>query len=237
MSGLGETGELYGFVQGGAQVAQSDLDQYDVVAIDSPSVSASWFGTCNGGTAASGPAITLINALADYPRNIQYTCTGVASGTFGGTFQVNYIDQFGVGGQEKVTIASAANGGTTYGTAIVAKFISGTFTSQGSSGGSTGTAQIGFGTAANGSAQSNWFGLMTRIAGTSDVKMITWINSTTVTTLNKGTAIGTLVAYDSNGSLPSSAFQGTSGVAITDHYKVVLKPTYNNIGKGLMSAL
>lgn len=237
MSGLGEMGYEYGANVNALQVAQKDIDQYDLLSINNPVANFGWFGTANGGTAAAGPALVQVNQLADWPRNIAYSVTGQASGTYGGTFTVNGVDQFGVSFTETVVVASAANGGTVYGTAVATKFLSGTFTSQGSSGGSVGTASVGLGTASNGSASSNWFGLLTKITGTSEIKMITWTNNGTTTALNKGTSIGTLVGFNLNGSVPSNAFQGTSGVAITDSYRVVLKPVYDNTGKGTMSGL
>lgn len=222
----------------GFQVGQDELDQYQQIEILHPSVSTSFFGTVNGGTASTNAALTLVNRLAPYPRNPFYTIIGVSGGTFGGTFIANWVDQFGSTVQETVVVASAAPAVGVYGTAIVEKFISGTFQSQGSSGGSAGTAQVGFGTASNGSAQSNWFGLLTKIGGTSDIKNIAWDNNGTATGLNAGTAIGTLVGYQGNGSLPNSAFQGTSGVAITDGYVVLVKTTYDSTRQqGTMSGL
>lgn len=231
MSGLASNGGLPGFVAAGNQVSQKDIDQYYNVQIQNPSVSNSWFGTANGGTAASPVAITQTNLNSDYPRNAYYNVPGVASGTFGGTFTANWIDQFGSPVQETVAVANAAPAVGVYGTAIVQKFISGTFTSGGASGGSTGTAQIGFGTASNGSAQSNWFGLLTKVGGTSDLKWIRWINNGTPTTLNKGTAIGTLI------NIVTHSFQGTSGVALTDTYDAFIKPTFDNTEYGTMSGL
>lgn len=238
MSGLGELG---GFpseaVNAGPLVQPKDEDNYQFVNINNPSVDTKWFGSFSGGTAGTNNPITLLNSLAEWPRNAFYTIIGVAGGTFGGTFTANWIDQFGSVIQEKVVVASAAPAVGVYGTAIVQKFLSGTFASQGSSGGSTGTAQIGYGTLSNGSAQSNWFGLMTRIAGTSDVKNIRWTNNGTVTGLNAGTKLGTLVGYDTNGSLPNNVFQGTSGVQVTDTYTVTFAPTYDNTFKPKMTAL
>jgi hypothetical protein len=236
MSGLGELGEFYNFNVNAGQVSQKDIDQYDIIQVDNPVANYAWYGSASG-TVTASTAITKVNQLADHPRNFCYSITGITNGTYGGTFTVNGVDQFGVTFQEVVSIGTAVNGGTTYGTAIAAKFISGSFISSGASGTFIGTANLGLGTAANGSASSNWFGLLTKIAGTSDVKMLTWNNNGTITTLNKGTAIGTLIGFDGNGSVPSDAFQGTSGVAITDHYKVVFKPTYDNTGKGTMSNL
>lgn len=236
MSGLGELGGIYSEnVNAGPLVSPKDQDEWQYLNIDNPSVSTSWFGTFSGGTAGTNNPITRLNALTEWPRNAFYTIIGVSGGTFGGTFTANWIDQFGSQIQEKVVVASAAPTVGVYGTAVVWKFLSGTFASQGSSGGSVGTAQIGFGTASNGSAQSNWFGLMTRIAGTSDIKNIRWDNNGTVTGLNVGTNIGTLIGYNGNGSLPSNVFQGTSGVQVTDTYTVTLAPTFDNTFKDKMT--
>ncbi len=224
MSGLGELGELPGFAFSGGQVAQKDIDQYDQISIASPSVDPAFFaaGTV-AGTAVT--ALALTNRLGDWPRNAAYCFTG---GTSGGTITANWVDQFGQFITETVAQGSAAGGGTTFGTAIVAKFLSGTVNPNTST---TGTYTLGYGTVSNGSATSNWFGLYTKIGGTSDVKNIRWVNNGTVTGLNKGTLIGTLI--DAN----RHAFQGTSAVKITDNYTVIVKPTFDNTGKGTMSGL
>lgn len=224
MSGLGKIGGLPGFVQAGDQVSARDIDRYEVVTLTNPSTSSSWYaaGTSTGTATA---ALVLSNAYADWPRNPYYNFTG---GTAGGTIKANFIDQFGQSVSETVTFGSAAAGGSVYGTAIVAKFVSGTVYPNTST---QGTYTIGFGTASNGSAASNWFGLLTKIGGTSDVKTITWINNGTPTTLNAGTAIGTLV------DLGRSAFQGTAGVTLTDRYRVIFKPTFDNASSGTMCAL
>lgn len=237
MSGLGELGELPGFTTAGASVQQKDIDQYDTISIDSPSVSNTWIGTAAGGTNAQAKALVLINAVCDYPRNLLYSVVG--TNDVGGSWTVNGFDQFGSAVTETAGFGTSAAGtpaGSVYGTAVFAKVTNGSFTFAAGSAGN-GSAQIGFGTNSNGSAQSNWFGLLAKLGGTSDVKTITWITTNTVTTLNKGTALGTLVGYQGNGSLPNSAFQGTAGVAITDHYKVIFKPTFDHIGRGPMANL
>ena len=224
MSGLGQIGELPGFAGAGHQVAQRDIDQYDLVSINNPSIDTAWFGagTSTGTTVA---ALVQANALADWPRNAAYCFTG---GTSGGTITANFIDQFGSPVTEVVSVGSAAGGGTTFGTAIVAKFLSGTVNPNTST---TGTYTVGFGTVSNGSAASNWFGLLSKLGGTSDVKILRWTNNGTATTLAKGTAMGTLV--DAN----RHAFQGTSGVKVTDTYTVILKPSFDNTNFGTMCAL
>lgn len=236
MSGLGELGLEYAANVNALQVAQKDIDQYLVLNVENPVANTGWFGTASG-TVTASTALTQVNQLADWPRNVCYSINGITNGTYGGTITANLIDQFGVSVQEVVAIAAAVNGGTTYGTAVAMQFVSGSFISQGSSGTFIGTARVGLGTAANGSASSNWFGLMSKIAGTSDVKNIVWNNNGTITTNNGGTSIGTLVGFHGNGSLPNDVFQGTSGVAITDRFIVTFKPTYSNIGQGTMCNL
>lgn len=227
MSGLAESQPA--FVSAGAQVAPTDVDQYSTVVVGNPSTSATWFGTTIG--TDSNTAITMLQTLADHPRNLYYTVSGVSAGTYGGIFTTKGVDQFGHPFTESVTIGTAVNGGTAFGTVIAAKVSSAAFATTASAGTFIGTANIGFGTLSNGSAQSNWFGLLTKIAGTSDVKMITWINNGTATGIAKGTNIGTSV------SLANHAFQGTSGVAVTDSYRVVMKPTFDNSGKANLANL
>ena len=232
MSGLGEQGGLPGFVTAGQQVQARDLDVIVDIGVDSPSVSNTWIGTAAGGTNAQAKALVIINQYTDWPRNLLYSVVG--TNDVGGSWTVNGLDQFGNAITETAGFGTKAAGtpaGSVFGTAIFSKVTSGTFTFAAGSAGN-GSAQLGFGTLSNGSAQSNWFGLLYRIKGTADVKNITWITTNTPTTLNGGTSFGTLVGFDGNGSLPSNAFQGTSGVAVTDHYKVLLKPTFDSVGKG-----
>jgi hypothetical protein len=223
MSGLGEL--EYSFATGVKQVSQRDIDQYDFVTINNPSVDNNWYGTL---ASNSNPGtLVLVNQICDWPRNLCYTFTGTASGTFGGTLTANYIDQFGVTGVEKVVVTPAVNGGTVYGTAIVAQVVSSSYSAPAAGTVSTGTVCIGNGTV----AASNWFGLCSKIGGTGDINYIRWTKNGTTTSLNKGTAIGSLI------NTTTHAFQGTSGVAITDSYTVNFKPSYDNTGKGTMCAL
>jgi hypothetical protein len=217
------------FLQAGNQVDPSDIDSYTRVSVGNPSTSATWFGTATGtNTTAS---ITLLQALPDHPRNLYYTVSGISSGTYGGVFTANITDQFGQVITETITIATAVNGGTTFGTAIVARVNSLAFATTASSGTFIGTANVGFGTLSNGSAQSNWFGLLDKIGGTGDIKSMIWINNGTTTGIAKGTNLGTSIQVN-----PPS-FQGTSGVAITDSYRVVLKSTADNSGTGSVHIL
>lgn len=231
MSGLNEQGELYGFVQGGAQVAQRDIDQYQQIQVDNPAVDVKYIGTAAGGTNAQAKPLVLINQFPDHPRNLIYSVVG--TNDVGGTWTVNGFDQFGKAVTETAGFGTKANGtpaGSVFGTIIWGAVMSGTWTfAVGSAG--NGSAQVGFGTVENGSAQSNWFGLLSKIAGTGDVQMLTWINNGTPTGLAAGTAFGTLI------SASQHAFQGTSGVALTDRYRALTKPTFDNAGQGTMCNL
>jgi hypothetical protein len=230
MSGLGELGELPGFTPGyGGQVAQRDIDQYYNVQIQNPSVDGSWIGTASG-TVTAQTAPTIKNAYMDWPRNAKYALNGITNGTYGGTFVAVWEDQFGAIITETVAVPAAVNGGTVFGTSINYKYLSGSFISQGSAGTFIGTASIGVGTTTSGTAQNNWFGLLTKIGAVSDVKLVRWVNNGTVANFaNTGTGIGTQV------SLSQHAFQGTSGVATTDTLDTFLKTTFDNNGKGTMS--
>jgi len=220
MSGFGEMGHEYAANVNAYQISQKDMDQYYIVQVQNPAISSSWFGAGTS-TGTTVQPIVLASQYADWPRTAAYCFTG---GTAGGTITANWLDQFGSPVTETVALGSVAGGGTTYGTAIVAKFVSGTVNPNTST---TGTYTIGYGTVGT----SNWFGLLTKVGGTSDLVNIRWINNGTPTVLNKGTALGTLI------DTTRHAFQGTSGIALTDVYDVILTPTFNNVGKGTMCAL
>lgn len=224
MSGLGEMGGLHVANGGDLSATPVELDHYQFANIDTPVVDTAYFaaGTTTGTTPV---ALQLKNQIGEWPRNAYYNYTG---GTVGGTFVANFIDQFGNAVTETVALGSQTSNGSVFGTAIVQKFLSGTFSGNTSV---AGTMTVGYGTVSNGSLSSNWFGLFTKLGGTSDIKAIRWSNNGTVLGLNKGTSIGTLV------DVGRSAFQGTSGVAITDTYTVTFKPSWSNLGRVKMANL
>jgi hypothetical protein len=229
MSGMREHFPEFG--QAGGLISPADMDQYQQYIVWGPSVDTSYIGTVSSATAAA--VLVFKNVYPDYPRNVSYSVTGVAGG-MGGTFSLAGQDQFGGTVVETVAIASAAGGGTTQGTQIFAKFGAGTFSPAGLGGTAVGTAAVGFGTASG--ITGNWFGLPAKLGGTNDVKRILWISTNTPTTLNGGTAIGTLVSPNS-GTRPLNAFQGTSGVAVTDRYVVTFRSTFDNSGKANLTLL
>lgn len=214
-----------------AQVDPSEIAMYQQYFVFSPSIDAAYIGTATG-TATTAQALIFANAYPDYPRTLVYAVTGVAGGQ-GGTWVLSGQDQFGGTVTETVAIATANGGGTVVGTAIFAKVGGGTFTPLGLGGTAVGTAKVGFGTTVG--AQGNWFGLPTRIAGTGDVKTLVWGSSNVSTTLNAGTAIGTLISPQ-GGTTPASAFQGTANVTATDRYFVTYKSTWDNSSQNLPMA-
>jgi hypothetical protein len=216
------------FTFAGAQVSQSDIDQYDLVALQNPSVAANWYGTAKGTGTAGTVAIGITNILADWPRNIYYSITGIAAG-LGGTFTSSLVDQFGNTVSESVGFATTASGGSVYGTVIAARYISGSLVFATNNATTVATVAVGLGT--NTGTAGNYFGLLSKIAGTSDVKNITWINSTTATAMGGGSALGSLV------STTMHAFQGTNNLLTTDGYRVIFKPTFDNSAYGTMCNL
>ena len=226
MSGLGEHFPEFAFA--GNQVAQRDIDQYDQVSVAYPSVDGSWLGTCSG-TATAATAIVKKNILMDWPRNVLYAVNGIALGTYGGTFTAGYIDQFGSAVKETVVIGTAVQGGTTEGTVIAYKFLGGTFQAIASAGTFIGTASLGAGTAVG--TAGNFFGLLSKLGGTSDVKLIRYTDNGAVSVMGGGSLIGT------NVNLTTHSFQGTGGVKVTDTFTVIFKPTYDNTSNGTMSGL
>lgn len=229
MSGLGELGGLYGFTEGGLQVSQANIDQYDQVTVAYPSVDGSFLGTSSG-TATAVTAVIKKNILMDWPRNVKYAVNGIAAGTYGGTFTASFIDQFGVAVNETVVVGTAVQGGTVFGTVIASQFLGGTFQAvSGAAGTFIGTASLGAGTGAG--TGGAYFGLLSKIAGTSDVILVRYTDNGAVSVLGGGSLIG------SNINAANHSFQGTGGVKVTDAFTVIFKPTYDNTGKGTMANL
>lgn len=219
------------FTFAGGQVSQNDIDQYDLLAMQNPSVAANYYGTAKGTGTAATVAIGVTNILADWPRNTYYSITGIAAG-LGGTFTSTLVDQFGGTVTESVGFATTASGGSVYGTVIAAKFLSGSVITATNNATTVATIAVGFGT--NAGTGGNYFGLLTKIAGTTDIKNITWINNGTPTSMGGGSALGTLV---NSTVAPAHAFQGTNNLQVTDGYRVIFKPTFDNSAYGTMCNL
>lgn len=219
MSGLKERFPEVAF--GGYKATPDELDKYEVYYVNYPQTSASYIGTTAVGTSTQAKAMVLVSKTCDYPRNLAGAVAG--SSDMGGVWVVNGKDQFGKTITETITIGTAANGGTTVGTKVFAEVTSGTCTvTTGAVG--AGTPTLGFVTTAG----SCVFGLPSKIGGTADVKLITWVNDGTVTAINGGT-IGAYVDATAHG------FSGTETTKLTDKYMVWYKPTYDNSGQSNMA--
>lgn len=224
MSGLRE--HFYEFVQSGGQVTPNEIDEYKKLNTGILSISSTWFGTTAAGTSTQAKPLVIINAIPDHPRNALYAVAG--SSDMGGIWVVNGKDQFGGAVTETVAIGTATNGGTTAGTTIWGIVASGTFTfTTGDLGSGTPTMGVAIGTAAG---KLFKLGLLTKIGGTADVKAIQWSTQGVSTTVNGGT-IGALV------DATNHTFSGSSIMAGTEQYTVLMKSTYDNGGKANLSGL
>jgi hypothetical protein len=205
------------FQAAGYKITPDEIDRYEVYDVIFPSA-AGTPGTAAAGTSTQAKALVFDNVYADYPRNITGAVTGTSD--MGGVFVVNGKDQFGENVTETITVATAANGGTTDGTMIFAKFTSGTLTfATGAVG--NGTARLVYATAEG----TPRFGLPFRIGGTADVKSISWKNNFVTKAINGGT-IG---AYVGAGGFEGykNYFKGTAALGTADVFHVVAKTTYN----------
>lgn len=211
------------------KVSPDEIDRYEQYTVYNPSIDAQWFGTAVG-TSTQSPTFGIINAYADYPRNIKYIL-GVTSGsTGGGTFSVTGLDQFGVVKTETCGFAAAANGGTVIGTQVFAKVTSAAGTLAAMNAGN-GTVQLGVGTAGT----TTLFGLPTKIGGSADIKSLSGSFN------GVGTSTAGTFAF---GGTPSSsalvsmhAFKAPRDLAAgTVVYNVTIKPTYNAAGDGAAMA-
>jgi hypothetical protein len=227
MSGLAEHNPEFLFA--GAQVTPNEIDRYEHINTGILSVSPTWIGTAAGGTSTQVKALVIINKLLDYPRNLLYSCVG--TNDMGGTWVVNGKDQFGNSITETVANGTVAAGTPAFavaGTQIFAEVTNGTFTYITDAVGN-GSARLGV---AIGTAGTTAFklGLLTKIAGSTDVKAITWIKENVPTTLNGGT-IGAYV------DAVNHAFTGSAIMAGTEAYKALVKPSRPNHGNANLARL
>lgn len=213
-----------------AQVTPDEQDVYIQYVVNNPSISATWAGTCAGGTAGQAKALVLINKNLDFPRNLLYGVVGTAD--MGGSWTVNGKDQFGNVIAETVVLGTAAAGtpaAAVAGTKIFAQVTSGTFTVD-AAGVGNGSARLGvaIGTAAT---AKYYLGLPTKIAAVGDVKSISWSKELVQTTMNGGSVTSDLV------NTTTHSFCGTGIMGGTETFTVLLKPTYDNAGKANMTGL
>lgn len=209
-----------------AAITPDEIDRYEVVTIVNPNtLTANQFiGTwAVAGTGAAG-ALVIINAIPDWPRNLEWSLTGTAAGMTG-TASVVGFDQFGSPITESFTFAGANNGGTTAGTKVFAQVTSGTMTFGTAVG--NGTARLGLGT----TGTTALFGLPFKVGGTTDLKMLSVNAGTGGVTVNGGT-IAAFVSVPMH-ALKLPVAQTTGTMAITAWFR----PTFNSENLGLVANL
>src|SRR3990167_3489410 len=194
-------------------ITPDEIDNYVVYNVINPTISNVWVGTRKSGT-ADVKAVTLTNAILDYPRNLEFSIAGSSVG-MAGTLAVTGRDQFGSVISESFGFGSADNGGTVVGTKVFAHYTTGTVT-FGTFAGANGTAQLGVGT----SGTTALFGLPVRLGGTTDVKLLTRTNATGAQTVNGGT----IAAFV---NVPMSAVASPADTSCSYSFTAWVKPTFN----------
>lgn len=209
-----------------AAVTPDEMDRYEVVTIVNPNTltASKWIGTWAVAGTAAGGALVIINAVADWPRNLEFAIAGSATG-MAGTATVVGRDQFGVVQTESFGFGSADNGGTAVGTKVFAHVTSGTLTFGTAVG--NGTARLGVGT----TGTTALFGLPFKVGGTTDLKLLSVNAGTGGVTVNGGTIAAFIDVPTSSLKLPVAQTTGT--MAIT----AWVRPTFNSENLGLVANL
>jgi len=200
----------------GNQVTPDEMDRYEQYQVINPAISATFFGTATAGTVSQAVTVGLGNTVADYPRNVLCAFTGSAS--VSGTMTVTGKDQFGAAISESLALAQGTQEtGGVVGTSVFAE-VSACSVAMGTGVIGTGTVSLGV-AIATGTAI---FGLPAKIGAVTDVKAITWSDSTGVSIpINGGT-----VASSTYVSTSSHSFKGSAALAGTMTYSVLFKPSY-----------
>ena len=194
-------------------ITPDEMDTYVVYNVINPSISAVWLGTRKSGT-ADVKALTVTNAILDYPRNLEFSIAGSSVG-MAGTIAITGRDQFGAVATESLGFGSADNGGTVVGTQIFAHLTAATI-SFGTFAGANRTGQLGVGT----TGTTCLFGLPVRIGGTTDVKLLTRCTAAGAQTVNGGT-IAAFVNTTQHAIAAPATLTGTWSL------HAWVKPTYN----------
>lgn len=197
----------------GQKIAPEEIDRYEQYVVAFPSYSGVWFGTWPvAGTAATG-TLVITNAIADYPRNLEFALAGSATG-MAGTATIYGTNQFGGSINESFGFGSADNGGTVVGTKIFAQISAGTLLFGTAVG--NGTARLGVGTLGT----TTLFGLPAKIGGTTDVKMLSKGGSVGMLTVNGGTIAAFVDSVN-------HAIKSPTNVVSANIISVMYKPTYD----------
>lgn len=227
MSGLGE--QFPGFQKGaGGAAIPSDIDRYEVYHIVGPQMGTFAWGTAVG-TSTQSPTIVFDTAMADYPRNVEVKILPASGSITGGTVTITGKNQFGVTFSETFAVGTAVNGGTAVGSKIFATFATAVGTLGVSDAGnctvtvypaSTGTTAL--------------FGLPTKIAGSTDVKLMSFGSTGVAKAVNGGT-IGAFV--DTTVHAIKAPNTITTPAANATWINVWYKSTYLNTNQAPMAGL
>jgi len=171
------------FAWSGNKVQPNEIDRYEVYSVSFRAPVISWFGTAVGNGTAGAKALTLVNKLAPYPTSVEARFVG-AAGTTKGTATLTGKDQFGVTISETLSLASGS-AGTVIGTKVFMEISAG----SAELGTAAGSCVIAPGTAGT----STLLGLPIKIAGSTDLKLLTWSLGDVQT--SAGGATGTVDFY------------------------------------------
>ena len=194
-------------------VSADEMDVMQQYIVINPSFSSTWFGTFAVAGTAAVKSLVVINAIADYPRNVEFGMAGTATG-MAGTFVLAGRDQFGNVISETLGYGSADNGGTVVGTKVFSQVTLGTLTMGTAIG--NGTARLGVGTLGT----TCLFGLPNKLGGTTDVKTIAWGSNGNSSTVGGGT----IAAFV---NVPQSAIKAPNSLGGTvATLSVLYQPSY-----------
>jgi len=198
----------------GYKVTPEENDRYEVYSITNPTTSPTWVGTFPvAGTAATG-TLVFVNAIAGYPRNVEFALAGTGAG-MAGTLTLYGTNQFGGSINEVFGFTAVNNGGTVVGTRVFAHFSAGTLNFGTAVG--NGTARVGVGT----TGTTCIFGLPAKIGGTTDVKLM----SSSANHLPVTIGGGTIAAFVDSVQHAIKAPVSPAGTAFS--LSVWYKPTYD----------
>lgn len=204
------------------KISPDEIDRYEVYTIVNPNTlnANQWFGTATAGGTSSAAALVVVNAISDYPRNLEWSMTGTGAG-MAGTVTAAGFDQFGSVISETIAIGTASNGGTTVGSRVFAQLTSGTI-SWGTAVGN-GTPRLGVGT----TGTTTIFGLPVKIGAATDLKMLCVTAGTGAVSVNGGT----IAAYadTTNHAIKLPVPQTTGTMSIQAWVKSSFDPTNINI--------
>jgi len=206
--------------QTGNKVTPDEIDRYEVYTVANPAISATFFGTATAGTVSQVVAIGLGNTQADYPRSIAAVFSGSAS--LSGTVAVTGKDQFGIVRTESLALAQGTQWVGTANSAVPFARVTAATATFGT--GVVGTGTVSLGVAIAGTAAL--FGLPVKIAGTTDVKSITWTTAGLAVALNGGT-VGAYVGTTNH------TFAGTETLAGTMTLQAWVKSTWKAKGDSM----